>query len=46
MSQQNFVSVEFSDEENSWLYGCGMEEVTFYFSGNRVYRIVCRGYFP
>ena len=38
--------MEFSDVENSWLYGCGMEEVTFYFSGNRVDRIVCRGYFP
>jgi len=35
-----------SDEDGSWLYGCDMEEAAFHFSGNRVDRIVCRGYFP
>jgi len=35
-----------SDEDGSWLYGCDMEEVSFHFSGDRVDRIVCRGYFP
>lgn len=38
--------VMISDEDGSWLYGCGMEEAAFYFSGDRLNRIVFRGYFP
>ena len=33
-------------DDGGWLYGCGMEEVSFSFSGDVVNRIVCRGYFP
>lgn len=33
-------------EGGYWLYGCGMEEALIYFSGDRVNRIVFRGYFP
>lgn len=37
---------EEAEEEKNWLYSCEVENVYFYFEGDRVTKITCNGYFP
>ncbi|MBN1574284.1 MAG: hypothetical protein JW984_13885 [Deltaproteobacteria bacterium] len=37
---------EKAEEEKYWLYSCEVENVYFYFEGDKVTKISCQGYFP